>query len=177
MMVLTSVFSRLTTADISGTPRWDWSFPFLKSYIGTNVRHIYLDLKAFPSLTNLYADNLSMDIPGFAIIETGCYYRCSRCRNLENLKKLYLRRNKLQWFNATCDDCYKLKLESIDISGNGLEYINPGFFGTITTLESINFNDNKLYVMEHFTDFKNLFITFTRLRVLKMSVIVLLICQ
>ena len=163
-------FSRLTTAGISGTPRWDWSFTFLQSYIGTNVRHIYLDLKAFPSLTNLYADNLPMDIPGFAIIETGCYYKCSRCRNLENLKKLYLRRNKLQWFNATCDDCYKLKLESIDISGNGLEYINPGFFRTITTLESINFNDNKLYVMEHFTDFKNLFITFTRLRVLKMSV-------
>ena len=155
-------FSRLKTLDISYNPRW-----FLKPNIVRKVREIEIDLIQFPSLTHVYADNLSKH--GFAIIETGCYYECSGCRNLGSLKSISLRHNKLQWFNVTCDDCDKFKLESIDLSGNGLEYINPGFLRTITTMESIDFSDNKLYVMEHFIDFKNLFVTFIRLRIIKMS--------
>ena len=158
-------FSRLTTLDISNTQRW-----FLHYCKGREADEIEIDLKEFPSLTHLYADKVSHEIPGIAKKETGCYYKCSNCRNLGNLKYLSLRHNKLQWFNVTCDDCHKFKLESIDLSENELEYINPRFLRNITTLESINFNDNKLFVMEHFTDFQNLFITFTQLRTLKMSV-------
>ena len=159
----------LVTLDISRTPTRHWAFTYLKPYIGQKERIIKLDLKRFPSLTCVYADNISFDIPSFTIIETNGYYKCSGCDNLENLKHLYLRRNRIKWFNATCDDCDKFKLKSIDLSGNGLEYFNPGFLRTITTLESIDLSDNKLYVMEHFTDFKSLFMTYIKLRVLKLS--------
>ena len=155
-------FPRLTTLDIGNTPRW-----FLQP--SREVDELEFDLTGFPSLTHLYVDKISYDIPESAIKDTGCYYKCSGCRNLENLKYLSLRHNNLQWFNVTCDDCDKFKLESIDLSGNDLKYINPGFLRTITTLESINLNNNKLYNMEYFTDFKILFITFNRLRIINMS--------
>ena len=159
----------LATLDISRTPTRHWAFTYLKPYIGRKERKIELDLKGFPSMTSVYADNLSFDIPSFSIIETNGYYTCSGCKNLGNLKHLYLRRNRLKWFNASCDDCDKFKLKSIDLSGNGLEYINPGFFRTIATIESINLSDNNLYVMENFTDFKSLFVTYIKLRVLNLS--------
>ena len=159
----------LATVDISRTQTRLWAYSYLKPNIGQNEIKIKVDLKGFPSLTRIYADNLSFDIPSLKIIETNGYYKCSGCKNLENLKHLYLRRNRIKWFNATCDDCDKFKLKSIDLSGNGLEYINPGFFRTVTTIESIDLSDNKLYVMEHFTDFKSLFVTYNKLRVLKLS--------
>ena len=162
-------FSRLATLDISNTPRNHWALTFLKPYIGRKVRNIDFDLQECPALTSLYVDNLSLDIPGFEIKVTDVYYNCAECRNVENLKHFYFRRNKIHWFNATCDDCDKFKLESIDFSGNGLEYINPGLLRMITTLEIINLSDNKLYIMEHLTDFKNLFMTFKSLQILKMS--------
>ena len=159
----------LRTLDISRTPTRHWAFTYIKTYKGPKIRKIGLDLRGFPSLKSVYADNLFFDISGFSIVEMDGYYTCTGCRNLENLKNLYLRNNKLKWFNATCDDCGKFKLELIDLSSNGLEYISPKFFRNITTLQEMYLNHNKLYVMEHFKDFEYFFLTLIRLRKITLS--------
>ena len=156
----------LRTLDMSRTPTRRWALKYQKPF---KERKVDIGLEYYPSLATIYADDLFFDVPGFTVRENGVIYRFKDSRNLANLKHLYIRHNKIQWFNVTCDNCDKFGLELIDVSSNGLEYISPNFLRNVTTLEEINFSDNKLQVMQYFSDFEVIFKTFIKLRKINLS--------
>lgn len=88
--------------------------------------------------------------------------------NLANLRNLYLKDNKLEWLNVTLI-FNRSSLHLIDLSENGLEYIAPGFFQYLVSLEDVSLYNNKLYFMEYFDDFENLLRTLTKLHKINTS--------
>lgn len=74
----------------------------------------------------------------------------------------------MKWLNVTLF-FDRSSLHLIDLSKNGLEYIAPGVFRYLVSLEDVSLYDNKLHVMEHFDDFENLFETLTKLLKINMA--------
>ena len=129
-----------------------------------------VNLTGFSSLHTIYADSLDFGVSEFEIKVNGGYLTCTSCLNTDHAKNVYLRDNRLKWLNVSCDiTCENLKLELIDLSSNGLEYISPGLLKHIVTLEDINLHDNSLYVMEEFAEFNSLFATLSKLRKVTLS--------
>ena len=128
------------------------------------------DLKWFPNVEKLYADRLNFRVavkPFTMIVQRKCLNFSSS--NLYNLKRLYFRENHLKWMNASCIGCRSMTLTLIDFSSNELEYLSPAFVRDWVSLEEITLSNNKLYVMEKYSEFGDLFKTFIKLRKLSLN--------
>ena len=136
-----------------------------------------VDMEYLPAVKTLYANELNFDNADCAIRKNGVKYKSSVCENLENLKYSYLKKNRLKWFNASCEDCDKFQFELIDLLSNGLEYLSHNFFRSITTLEDINLSDNKLSVMHYYEDFEMLFFDIFKAAKNKFLIITSHFCQ
>ena len=134
------------------------------------VSKFEFNLTGFSSLHTIYANSLDFGFSEFEIRLKVGYFTCSRCFNIEHLKNIYLRDNRLKWLNVSSDiSCRSFKLELIDLSSNGLEYLSPSLLEHIVTLEDINLRDNSLHVMETFAEFNSLFTSFSKLRKVTLS--------
>ena len=115
------------------------------------------NFEGFPSLEAIHANSLEFGIPDLEMrYESGSL----ECKGRGNIKKLFMRNNKVEWLNISCESCGQMKLELMDISGNGLEYISPEFLGYVTTLEDIRLNDNKLISWKHMLGLRNYLLRF-----------------
>ena len=120
--------------------------------------------EGFPSLEALHFNSLDFGFSGIEFTFTSGSLDCKECAHGGNVRNLFIRNNKIKWLNISCASCNQLKLQLIDLSGNGLQYISPEFLGHIVTLEDIRLDENKLHVMETHVEFEELFATFLELR-------------
>ena len=86
-----------------------------------------------------------------------------------NLQSLQVRSNNIHYLNVSLLLPVNSSLFEIDLSFNDLEYLSPSFLGYATSLEIIKVSNNKLYRMESFIEFQNLFIWHKNLKHLDLS--------
>ncbi|XP_045193560.2 toll-like receptor 4 [Mercenaria mercenaria] len=103
--------------------------------------------------TNFYGNNSLVDLSACII----------------NVKSLHLKRNNMVYLNVTIKWPKENDFKTIDLSQNGMEYLNPDFFIGLTSLEFIDLAGNKLSFMERSKEFSALFANFQDLRHCNMS--------
>ncbi|XP_045193562.2 toll-like receptor 2 [Mercenaria mercenaria] len=86
-----------------------------------------------------------------------------------NVKSLHLKRNNMLYLNVTIKWPQENDLKTIDLSENGMEYLNPDFFIGLTSLDFIDLSGNKLGFMERLKEFSSLLANFRDLRHCNMS--------
>ena len=165
--------SSLRAVDISQTDARYLTFRYLAYCLETSKDKSKIKMgcnfERFPSLEDLEFNSLDFGYPGIEFTFNTGSLESDECTHVGNLRKVSFRNNKIKWLNISCTSCYHLKLQLIDLSENGLEYISPQFLGRIVTLEDIRLGDNELHVMETYTEFEKLFATFLELRRLTLS--------
>ncbi|KAH3747914.1 uncharacterized protein LOC127848456 [Dreissena polymorpha] len=123
------------------------------------------------SLDAVYLDNMPGNThPRHVVSSSPIEVRCLLGTTF-NLKNLYLRRNFVSVVDIELDLKCPTIIDLLDLSDNGLQYINPKAFWKITSLKQLFLSDNSLgeMVSSQPEQFQHLFAPFEILEILDLS--------
>ncbi|KAH3707142.1 hypothetical protein DPMN_066539 [Dreissena polymorpha] len=129
-----------------------------KNYVNVNLDAIYLD--------NMCGNTRTRNLVASSPLEMRCPFGST-----VHLKNVYFRRNYVSVLDIEVYSKCPVIIELLDLSENGLQYINPKALWNITSLTQFLLTDNSLGEMVSFhpEQFQKLFAQFKRLETLDLS--------
>ncbi|XP_052814755.1 toll-like receptor 4 [Mya arenaria] len=144
------------------------SLPDLFDYLFKHRDHFCHAMSFFFNIEEIYIESMEMSLSFREISELhfkDCGWR---------LRKVSLANNRLEFINISIPDINNIMIESlswIDVSGNQIEYLSPGFFSPSMNLKHINLSKNNLGQMQtlHNHDFETFILKNNELRFLSLA--------